>query len=190
MNIPISDSELAAENQRVDREVAQVKALRAQGKDASSPDDPPQVLLSGILELGTFSNPRRQIVEGRSTVLLDFAWNPSVTPISVNETLLRSFSGTVGIDEEDHAVQQVEGRFLADVDLDGGSIKIRKGTRVTITNRRVDTGIWLLSRLEARGNGRYFAFAIDGDGHIFTGNYRKFQVTSRVLSGANEAPIK
>lgn len=40
-NIPLSDSELAAENQRVDSEVAEAKALRAQGKEASSPDDPP-----------------------------------------------------------------------------------------------------------------------------------------------------
>jgi hypothetical protein len=181
MNIPISDSELAAENQRVDREVAEAKAFRAHGKDASSPDDPPQILLSRMLELCSFSNPRRQDVDGRSTILLDFAWNPSVKSASENETVLTFFSGTVGIDEKDHAVQHVEGRFLADVKLEEGNIKISKGTRMTITNRRVDTGIWLLSRLDARGEGRYFAFAIDGDGHIFTGNYRKFHVNSTIL---------
>jgi hypothetical protein len=188
VNIPISDSELTAENQRVDSEVAEAKALRAQGKEASSPDDPPQILLSRMLEQCSFSNPRRQVVEGRSTILLDFAWNPPAKPESANEALLKFFSGTVGIDEEDHAAQHVEGRFLADVKLDGGNIKIRKGTRVTITNRRVDTGIWLLSRLDAWGEGRYFAFAIDGAGHIFAGNYRKFHATSRILPGFTEVP--
>ena len=187
-NIPISDSELAAENQRVDSEVADARALRAQGKEASSPDDPPQILFSRMLELCTFSNPRRQVVEGRSTILLDFAWNPAETPESANESLLKFFSGTVGIDEEEHAVQRVEGKFLADVNLAGGNIRVRKGTRVTIINRRVDNGIWLQSRMDSWGEGRYFAFAIDGAGHIFTGNYRKFHVTSRVLPGYTEVP--
>ena len=181
MNIPISDSELAAENQRVDREVAEARALRAQGKNPSSPDDPPQILFSRMLELCTFSNPRRQVVNGRSTILIDFAWNSSATPINANEALLKPFTGTIGIDEEDHTVEHVEGKFLADVKLDGGNINIRKGTRVKINNRRVDTGTWLLSRLDAMGEGHYFSFAIDGAGHIFTGNYRKFRVTTRIL---------
>ena len=188
MNVPISVSELAEENQRVDREVAEAKALRAQGKDASSRDDPPQILLSRMLELCNFSNPRSLLIEDRSTILLDFAWNPSVNPVSPREAILKSFSGTVGIDEEDRAVQHVEGRFLADVELGGGNIKIRRGTRVTITNRRVDTGVWLLSRLDARGEAHYYAFEIDGDGHIFTGNYRKFLTIARILPGYSEVP--
>jgi hypothetical protein len=57
-NIPISDNELAIENQRVDSEVAEARALRAQGKDASSTGDPPQILLSRMLELCAFSNRR------------------------------------------------------------------------------------------------------------------------------------
>jgi hypothetical protein len=187
-NIPISSSELAVENQRVDSEVAEAKALRAQGKDAGSPEDPPQILLSRMLELSSFSNPRRQVIEGRTTIMLDFAWNPSEMPVSANETLLKFFSGAVGIDEEDHAVQHLEGRFLADVNIEGGNIKIRKGTRLTITNRRVETGIWLQSRVDAWGEGRYFAFAIDGAGHIFTGNYRKFHTTSKILPGYTVAP--
>ncbi len=185
-NIPVSDSELAAENQRVDSEVSEARELRAQGKIFSSPDDPPQPLLSRMLELCTFSNARREMIGDRSTILLDFAWNPSVNPASANETLIKFFSATVGIDEEEHAVQHVEGKFLADVNLDRGNIKIRKGTRITITNRRVDTGIWLLSRLDVRGEAHFYAFAIDGDGHVFTGNYRKFRTTIRILPGSIE----
>jgi len=185
-NIPISDSELAAENQRVDKEVSEAKGLLARGKEASSPDDPPQLLLSRMLELCTFSNPRREFVDGRSTILLEFAWNPSIKPVSANDALLKFFSGTIGIDEEDHGVQRAEGRFLAGLRLGGRNIEISKGTRVTITNRRVDAGIWLLSRLDAEGEGRYFAFAIDGAGHMFSGNYRKFDATSKILPGHAE----
>ena len=186
MDIPISDSELAAENQRVDREVAEAKALRAQGKDTSSPNDPPQILFSRMLELSNFSKARRQIVEGRSTILLDFVCNPLMHPLNVNEALLRFFSGTVWIDEEEHAVQHVKGKFLADVKLDGGNIKIIRGTQITATNRRVDTGIWLLSSLDARGEGHYFTFAVDGDAHIFVGKYRKFHATSRILPNGTD----
>jgi len=180
-DIPVSKDELAEENKRIDSEIAEAKALRAQGKDPSSPDAPPQILFSRMLELCAFSNPRRQIVNGRSTILLDFAWNPSAKPVSDNEAILQSFSGTVMIDEEDHGVQEVEGRFLTDVKLSGRNIRIRKGTRVTLTNVRVDAGIWLLSTLEARGEARYFSFALDGDGHIFVGLYRKFRTSTRIL---------
>ena len=189
-NIPVSDTELAVENQRVDNEVAEAKKLLAQGRDPSSSDDPPQILFSRMLELCTFSNPRRQVVDHRSTILFDFAANPSENPVGANETLLKSFSGTLGIDEEDHAVQQVEGRFLADVKLDGGKIKIRKGTRITIRNRRVETGIWLLARLEAWGEARYFTFVLNGSANIFAGNYRKFHVTSRILPTLSEVPAE
>jgi hypothetical protein len=188
MAIPISDSELALENQRVDSEVAEARALRAQGMDASSPDDPPQILISRMLELCTFSNARREVVKDRSTILLDFVFDPSAGPISRNEALLKSFSGTVGIDEEDRTVQQVDGRFLANVRMDGGNINIRKGTRVKITNTRLERGIWLLSSMEAWGEARYLAFSIDGQGFIFAGNYRKFRSTSRVLPGFEELP--
>jgi hypothetical protein len=181
-NIPVSGSELAVEDQHIESQVAAARELRAQGKGDGSPDDPPQVPFSRLLELCTFSNPRRQTVEGRSTILLDFACGPSGKPVSAYEALLKSFSGMVGIDEEDCAVQHVEGKFGADVNLEGGNIKIRKGTRVTVTKVRVDAGIWLLERFYARGEARYFAFTIDGDGNMFAGNYQKLRSASGTRS--------
>lgn len=184
--IPVSAGELAAENKRVDNEVAEARALIAQGRKPTSPDDPPQILFSRMLELGSFSNPRRQIIRGRPTVLLDFSCNPQIKTVSINEALLTSFAGTIGIDEEDHAVEHAQGKYLADVKTAGGAVNIRKGTRVTIENTRVDKGIWLLSRLFARGEAHYFAFSMDGDVHIFAGDYRKFHVTVRVLPASSQ----
>jgi len=186
-NIPISEEELALENQRVDSEVATFRELRAQGKGAGPPDTPPQILVSRILELCTFSNPRREAVKGRSTILLDFACDPSATAQTGDEALLKSFSGTVGIDEAENAVQRVEGKFLADVRLNEGKIEIHQGTRVMLTNVRVDTGIWLLSTLRLWGEARYFGFALEGEATVFAGNYRKFRITSRILA-PDESP--
>jgi hypothetical protein len=179
-DIPISGAELAAENERVDRELAEAKSLRAERKDASSHADPPPIQLSRVLEVCTVSNPRRETLESRSTILLDFACNTSEATLSAADRVLKPLAGTIGIDEEDHAVQHVEGKFLDEVDL-GGDIRVKKGTRVTITTRRVAPGIWLPSRLDARGEGRYFGFAISGDGHIFWGKYRRFRSTSTIL---------
>jgi hypothetical protein len=189
-DIPISAEEFAAENKQVDREIAEARALRAQGKDASSKDHPPQILFSRMLELCSFSKPRRDSVESRSTILLEFVCNPPAKTLSTNEALLEGLSGTVGIDEEDHAVQHVEGRFLTDVKVDGGAIKIRKGTWLVIANTRVDPGIWLLSKLFAKGEARYFAFSMDGDAHVFAGNYRKFHVTTTILPGYTALPTQ
>jgi hypothetical protein len=189
-DIPTSESELAVENQRVDSEIAEAGALRAQGKTITSPDDPPQISLSRMLELCVFSNPRREVIGGRSTILLDFAWNPSRTPTNANETLLKYFSGTVGIDEQDHGVEHVEGKFVADVKSDGGMIEARKGTWGKIQNKRVDAGVWFLLHLRAWGQARYSAFELDGDGNLSAGAYRKFQTTTRILPGLTEAPKK
>lgn len=186
-NVPVSGNELAEEDQRLDSQVAAAKALRAQGQGAGSPDEPPQMLFSRLLEMCTFSNPRRQTIEDRQTILLDFACGPSANPVSTQEALLKSFSGIVGIDEADCAVQHVEGKFGADVNLDGGNIRIRKGTQVTFTNMRVDAGIWLLERLYARGVARYFAFTIDGDGNLFAGNYQKPRSASGTQSAQTAA---
>jgi hypothetical protein len=187
-DIPTSESELAVENQRVDSEIAEARALRAQGKTITSPDDPPQVSLSRMLELCVFSNPRREVIGGRSTILLDFAWNPSRTPRNAHETLLKYFSGTVGIDEQDHGIEHVEGKFVADVKSDGEMIEARKGTWVKIQDKRVETGVWLLLHLRAWGQARYSAFELDGDGNLSAGAYRKFQTTTRILPGLTEVP--
>lgn len=198
--IPISDSELAAENQRLDNEIAAAKELRAQGKDPSSTDVPPQMRLSKMLELCRFSNPRRQVIEGRPTrlldftvkgrptILLNFTCGSSAKPVSAVEGILRSFSGSIGIDEEDRAVQRVDGRFLADVRLDGGNIKIRKGTRVAIETVRLDSAIWALAAVTVWGEARYFDLVLDGNGYIFAGQYRRFDATSRILPGVSVVP--
>jgi hypothetical protein len=186
--ISISESELAAENQRVDSEIAAAKTLRAKGMGGSSSDAPPQILFSRMLELCSFSNPRRQVIDGRDTVLLDFGWNSSANPASAEDTILKSLSGSVGIDEEDRAIQHVDGKFLADVELDGGQIKIRKGTRVTIENTRIEAGVWLLSKLAAWGEVRYPGFSLDGNGYILAGQYQKFSATSKILPAVTEVP--
>jgi hypothetical protein len=190
LDIPTSETELAVENQRVDSEIAEARALRARGKEVTSPDDPPQILLSKMLELCTFSNPRRQVVGGRPTILLDFAWNPSETPTSASETLLKYVSGTIGIDEQDHGVEHVEGKFVANVKLDGGGIEVRRGTWIKIQNKRVDAGVWLLSHMRGWGEARYFGFELDGDGNLSAGAYRKFQTVTRILPGVTELPKK
>jgi hypothetical protein len=186
--VAISESDLAAENERVDRELTDAKALAAQGKNSGFPDDPPQILLSRMLELCSFSNLRHDVVEDRSTLLLDVACDSSIKARSPGEAILSSFSGMAAIDEEDHVVQQLRGEFLANVEVDGGKIKIRKGTRITVTNRRIEPGTWLLSRFDAHGEGRYFSFVLDGDGHIFAGDYRKFHVQTRILRGEMRVP--
>ena len=183
VNLLISDDELAAENQRLDREVAEVEALRAQGAGTGSSDDPPQILLSKLLELCSFSHPRRQMIDGRSTILLDFSWDPSARALDANEALLKFFSGTVAIDEEDRAVEHVAGGFTTDVNLAEGRIRIRKGTRVRLTNTRVDQGLWLLSDVDAWGKARYFSFSFNGEGRILAGDYRKFHGPGQMLPG-------
>ncbi len=77
---PLSAKEAQKESDRIDKEVAKAKERReklaTEGKATDSNGDD-ILTVSRILELGTFSNPRRVDLNGRPTIVLDYAGDPN-----------------------------------------------------------------------------------------------------------------
>jgi hypothetical protein len=190
---PLTPEELKKEDERLDKLSAQLKEKRdkkdAQGKetDARGHDE---ITLSRILELGAFSNPRRESVNGRDTIAVDYAGDPHAKTHSSAEGAFKELSGTVWVDEQDQVVQHLEAHFANDFKIGGGMVgSVKKGTWFRASSVKINDEIWLPATLEAQGELHYLLFfSLHGAVHIHDSGYRKFKATSTLLPDFTPVP--
>jgi hypothetical protein len=182
----LTAEEQRKESERIDKDVA--KALErkrkadAEGKETDS-EGREEVTVSRFLELGTFSNPRREPLNGRSTIVVDYAGNPNAKTRNRMESVIRDLAGTIWIDEQDRAIVRLEGHFADSFKIGAGLVmSIRKGTTFSMQQIKVNNEVWLPSRIEANGAARVMLlFHFEGTVLITDSNYRKFKATSIIL---------
>ena len=184
----LTAEEQRKESERIDKDVA--KALKrkrkaeAEGKETDS-EGREEVTVSRFLELGTFSNPRREPLNGRSTIVVDYAGNPNAKTRNRLESVIRDLAGTIWIDEQDRAIVRLEGHFADSFKIGAGLVmSIHKGTTFSVQQIKVNNEVWLPSRIEANGAARVLLlFHFDGSILITDSDYRKFKATSIILPG-------
>ena len=192
-NKDLTPDELKKEDERIDKEVAKAKEKRekadAGGKETDSQGHD-EITLSRILELGSFTNPRRQLVNGRPTILVDYTGDPNAKTHNAGEAALKVLTGTVWVDEQDKAVTHLEAHFFDNFKLGAGLVaSIRKDTAFAFSNALINNEVWLPATLDAHGQARYLLFfSLNGDAHIVTSGYRKFKATSTLLPNFSPAP--
>ncbi len=183
---PLTADEQNKESERVDKEAAKARQRRekadAEGKE-TDPRGHDLVTASRILELGTFSNPRREQVNGRDTIVVDYTGNPKAKTHNAAESVFHELAGTVWVDEQDKVVQHAEGHFANDFKIAGGLVaSVKKGTSFEGTFTKINNEVWLPQGFHARGQMRYLLFfSLNGEGRVQISNYRKFRATSTLL---------
>jgi hypothetical protein len=189
-NKPLTAAEAQKESERVDKEVAKVKERRAklesEGKPTNTRGD--EVLTaSRILELGTFSNPRRELYKGRPSILADYAGNPNVKTHNSFETVFRNLVGTVWIDEADRTLVRAEGHFVNDFKLGGGLLlNVHRGFSFSFNTVKINGEVWLPEVIDAHGTARLLLFdKIDGNLHLVTSDYRKFRSGATIVGSSD-----
>ena len=188
---PLTAVELQKENERLDRDVARAKERRdkiqAKGGDTDARGDT-MVPLSRILELGNFSNPRREVQNGRPVIALDYAGNRDAKTHSMFEGIMRDVVGTAWIDEADRVMIAAQGRFLNDFKLGAGMLAdVRKGTNFAFKATRVADGVWLPADINGEGSVRFLLFAnFDGRMHVTASDYRRFRTSATIRPGYGE----
>jgi hypothetical protein len=188
---PLTEDEAKKENEKVDKEVEKANSRREKrenkGEDTDTRGD---VLIpaSRILELGTFSNPRRSDLNGRSTIVVDYAGDPNAKTRNSGEGIIRNLVGTVWIDETDRVLVRAEGRFLNDFKIGGGVLlNIHKGLSFSFNATKINSEVWLPATVDAQGSARYLLFGgVNGRIHILTSDYRKFH-TGGTIVGMSDA---
>jgi hypothetical protein len=182
----LTSQEIAKENDRIDKESAKAHEKRekdnAEGKETNGRGDE-EVTVSRLLELGAFTNPRRVQLNGRETIAVDYAGDPKAKTRNRAEEVIRDLTGTAWIDEQDHVLTRVEGRFASAYKIGGGLIAdIQKGTHFSMEQTKINGEVWLPARLEGQGAARALLFfSFSGSGRIENSDYRKFRTTSTIL---------
>ena len=183
---PLTPDEAQKESDRIDKEVAKAKERRerlaSQGKPSDSRGD--EILTaSRILELGTFSNPRSVDLDGRPTIVLDYAGDPQAKTRNRFEAIVRDLVGTVWIDQHDHVLVRAQGHFLHDFKIGGGLLADIKGdSSFDIRYTNVNHEVWLPADINAQGRIRVLLFAgFNGRFHLAASDYKKFHTNSTII---------
>ena len=183
---PLTADEAQKESDHIDKDVAKAKEHRAKlegkGQDTDSHGD--KILtVSRILELGSFSNPRRIDLNGRPTIVLDYTGDPNAKTHNESEKVFRDLVGTAWIDEQDRILVRGQGHFLHDFKIGGGLIlNIHQGLSFDFTATHITGNIWLPAAIDAQGSARILLIDnINGHFHLATSDYRKFHTNSTII---------
>jgi hypothetical protein len=184
----LSADEQKKEGDRIDKAVSKAKERRAKadakGKETDSRGED-LVTVSRLLELGSFTNARREQVNGRDVIAVDFAGDPKAKTKNRMEDVIRNVAGTAWMDEQDKVLVKAEGRFINNFKIGGGLVvNVQKGTSFSMEQRKVNDEVWLPARFEGQGSFRFLLFAgMNGTVKVVDSDYRKFKATSKILPG-------
>ncbi len=184
----LSAGEQKKESDRIDKVVSKAKERRAKadekGKETDSHGED-LVTVSRLLELGSFTNARHELLNGRDVIAVDFAGDPKAKTKNRFEDVIRDMAGTAWMDEKDKVLVKAQGRFINNFKIGAGLVvNIQKGTNFSMEQRKINDEVWLPARFEGQGSFRYLLFAgINGTVRVANSDYRKFKATSTILPG-------
>lgn len=142
---------------------------------------------SRILQLGTFSNEHRVLLNGRPTIVLDYAGNREVKSANETEKIVEDLVGTCWIDEQDKVIARAEGRFPADFKIGFGLVAdIHQNTTFVYEQQKINGEVWLPKHFEGTGKLSIGVFIVRINGHLNSdfSDYRKFRASATIV-GSN-----
>jgi len=184
----LSAEEQKKESEQIDKEVAKAKERRAKADEKGKETDPrgdELVTVSRLLELGSFTNARREQLNGRDAIAVDFAGDPKAKTKTRFEDVIRDMAGTAWMDEQDKVLVKAQGHFLNSFKVGAGLVvNVQKGTNFSMEQRKINDEVWLPAKMEGEGSFRFLLFAgFHGTLEIVDSDYRKFKATSTILPG-------
>jgi len=149
--VPLSAEKAAKEDKRVQEEfekaerekekdekkVAQRRADREKKKAEGAE-------ISPFLKVCDFVSPRREVLEGRETIVFDFRPRAGFKPKTREESLIAKLVGVVWIDPVDKQVIRLEARLAEGFKMAGGLlVSLKPGAALVIEQTRMAQGVWL-----------------------------------------------
>ncbi|HEY4010941.1 MAG TPA: hypothetical protein VGM11_12375 [Acidobacteriaceae bacterium] len=178
---PLSVDDARKEQERVDKEVAKLKehATRAQRDEV-------RLSASGLLKVATFSNPRRETLSGRPTLIFDYKGDPNASAKDLSEQIMRQLAGTIWIDERDEAIVRLTGALQQNFHVGGGLlVNIRKGSWFNFVQAPVNGEIWFPAEFTAHVDGRFLLLkGFNGNVRDSFSEYKKMKTSVTILPGA------
>lgn len=175
---PLSPDAAKKEQERVDKLVAKLKS------HGNKPDKD-DFHLTGLWNVASFSNPRRELISGRPTLVFDYKGNPDAKAKNIGEEIMRQLIGTLWIDERDDAIVRLDGTLQQNFHIGGGLlVNIKKGSRFNFTQSLINNEIWFPAELTAHIDGRFLLVkGFNGNGRQTFSDYRKLATSVTILPG-------
>ena len=149
--VPLSPERATKEDRRVQEEF--LKAEREKDEDEKKvarrraerdKKEKEGTEISPFLKVCEFVSPRREILEGRETIVFDFRPRPGFRPKNREETLIAKLVGVVWIDPVDKQVIRLEARLAEGFKMAGGLlVSLKPGAALVMEQTRMDQGVWL-----------------------------------------------
>jgi hypothetical protein len=177
---PLSPDDAKKEQERVDKLVDKLKSH----ENKPSKDDV-HLSATGLLKVASFTNPRREMLNGRPTLVFDYKGDPHAEAKDLGDQIMRQLTGTLWIDEHDNAIVRLNGTLQENFHVGGGLlVNIRKGSWFNFNQSLVNSEIWFPAELSAHVDGRFLLVkGFNGEAHQTYSDYRKFKTSVTILPG-------
>ena len=177
---PLSAQEAQKEQERVDKQLAKLKS-----KENKPAKDEVRLSASALLRLATFSNPRREVLNNRPTLVFDYVGNPHAPAKDLSEEIMRELTGTLWIDERDNAILRLNGTLQENFHIGGGLlVNIKRGSWFDFTEAPVNGEIWFPEQFTAHVDGRFLLLkGFNGNARDTFSDYRKLKTSITILPG-------
>jgi hypothetical protein len=169
---PLDADQARKEDEHVQKEVKKYSDPAQRQKQESET----QKQVEAILRVMQFKNERREIVDGRSTILFDLTGNPAADTRNVEERFMQAMSGAIRLDEASGQIIELNVRSDRDVKIGGGLVaSLHKGFWFHLHQSPHSDGVWLVDQVEGSGDARaalffhpYFHFRLtEGNCHLY-----------------------
>jgi hypothetical protein len=159
------------EQDRVNKEV--LKISQPGYKDPEKDE----ITVARLLQIVTFSKPRRVPLNGRDTIAFDFTGDEHAKTHSRDEDALKKVSGTIWIDEADHEVSRMSATLDENYHVGFGLLaSVAKGSNVVFDQALIRNEAWLPTAIALHLQARAFLVAgFRADIDVRFDQYRKFQ---------------
>jgi hypothetical protein len=168
------------EQDRVNKEV-----LRISQPGYKNPQND-EITVTRLLQIVTFSRPRRVRLNGRDTIAFDFAGDEHAKTHGRDEDALKKVSGTIWIDEADHEVSRMSATLDENYHVGFGLLaSVAKGSNVVFDQALIRNEAWLPTAIALHLQARAFLVAgFRADIDVRFDQYRKFQTDAVQQPGA------
>ena len=168
------------EQDRVNKEVVKIS------QPGYTNPDKDEITVARLLQIVTFSRPRRVSLKGRDTIAFDFAGDQHAKTHGRDEDALKKVSGTIWIDEADREVSRMSATLDENYHVGFGLLaSVAKGSNVVFDQALIRNEAWLPTAIALHLQARAFLVAgFRADIDIRFDQYRKFQTDAVQQPGA------
>jgi hypothetical protein len=166
----LSPAQAQKEEERVEKEIKK-DSQPGQGNPYEG-----EITVSRLLEIVSFSNPRRTSLNGRENLVFDFKGDPHAKTHGRDEGALKKVSGTVWIDARDREISRMSATLDENYHVGMGLLaSVAKGSNLVFDQALIRNEIWLPTAIQLHLNAKALLLVgVHVDVEIRFDDYRKF----------------